>query len=138
VRAIDHVRAHLPKATDFAELYERFDDRVARAPELWDNSQPREHQVLFSIAVAISRQIRPGFEPKTCMLYEVGDTGFWHGAVLGSNALACLFYDQRGGLGLVALSNPIAGAGPTDFVRFAHGTLVPPSAAGSSLGRLLC
>jgi hypothetical protein len=140
LRAIDTVRARLPTATDFAELYERFDDHIARAPELWESSHLREDDVLFSIAVTVAARIRPGFQALMCSLYEVGDTGFWHGAVTGTNALACLFYDERAGIGLVALSNPFDGTGRTDFVRLTRVMLAPPSSgsAGSTSVRLLC
>jgi hypothetical protein len=131
------VRKRLPRATDFARLYEHFDDHVARAPELWPCSTLRDDQVLFSIAVTIARQFRAGFEPLTCMLYEVGDTGFWHGAVMGTNALVCLFYDERVGLGLAALSNPFDGTHRTDFVRFTKVRLGGPSTASISV-RLVC
>lgn len=138
LRAIDGVRKRLPKATDFAKLYERFDDHIARAPELWESSHLREDDVLFSIAVTIAAKLRPGFQPLMCSLYEVGDTGFWHGAVTGTHALACLFYDEHMGIGLVAVSNPFDGTGRTDLVRFTKVMPAPASAAGSTSGRLLC
>jgi hypothetical protein len=138
LRAIDTLRKLLPRATDFAELYEHFDDHLVRTPELWASSEPREDDFLFALAVAIATRFRPGFQPLSWSLYEVGDTGFWHGAVKGTNAMACLFYDERAGLGLVVLNNPFDGTCETHFVRF---TRVMPARAGAAeqaSERLMC
>jgi hypothetical protein len=132
------VRQRLPTAKDFATLYELFDDRIAMAPGLWDCSRLRDNELLLSVAVTVAERLRPGFEPKTCRLYEIGDTGFWHGAVIGNRALACLFYDERMGLGLIALSNPFDGTHRTDFVRFTHGMLGHSSPEGDASARMAC
>jgi hypothetical protein len=137
MRGIRTVRHRLPRDRDLATLFELFDERIARVPELWESSNLREHPVLGSIAVIIARQVRPSFEPKACRLYEVGDTGFWHGALVSSDTLACLFYDELMGLGLVALSNPLEGT-PTEFIRFTRVTLGPPDAAAEAPWRMPC
>lgn len=138
LRGIHTVRRRLPKAKDFAELYECFDERVAQVPELWASSQLRDDPSLYSIVVAVATTCRPGFEPKGCRLYTVGDTGFWHGAIIGSNALACLFYDEPVGLGLAAVSNPFDGTGYTHFVRFTRVPVGSPSEAGTRPEHLPC
>jgi hypothetical protein len=137
MRGIRTVRQRLPTARDFATLFELFDERVARVPELWASSNLREHPMLGSTAVIIARQLRPSFEPRACRLYEVGDTGFWHGALVSSDTLACLFYDELMGLGLMALSNPFDGT-PTAFIRFTRVTLGPPDGAGDATLRMPC
>jgi hypothetical protein len=131
LRGITAVRKRLPHATDFGELFECFDDRIARAPELWEHSHLREHEPLVAIAVAVARRYRPGFEPLRHRVFELGHTGFWHGAVAGNNALACLFFDEHVALGLVTVSNAFDGSSRTDFVRFGQVGLDCPSAARS-------
>jgi hypothetical protein len=116
-RAIETVRKRLPQASPFPQLYALFQDRVGGAPGLWEHSHRREHQLLFSIAVHLARQLRPDFEPRTSMLFEVGDTGFSHGVVMGGETLVCLFYDERTRMGLAAISRPFEG-GSARFVRF--------------------
>lgn len=118
MRGIVAVRQFLPKAKEFSELYEMFDDRVVRVPGFWDHSHHRDNELLRSIAVTVSTKLRPGFEERACRIYEVGTTGFWHGAVIGTNALACIFFDERMNLGLVTLSNPFDGTHRTELVRF--------------------
>lgn len=131
-RAIELVRKRLPQASQFPQLYGLFQERVGGAPGLWEHSHRREHQLLFSIAVHLGRQLRPGFEPRTSMLFEVGGTGFSHGAVMGDETLVCLFYDERTSTGLAAISRPFEG-GSTRFVRFrptmfghVHGAVIEP------------
>lgn len=127
------MRMRLPTARDFGKLYECFDDRVARAPELWESSHLVEHPLSYSVAVAVGQRYRPGFQPKSCRILEVGDTGFLHGAVIGTTGLACLFYDERLGMGLVALCNPFDGSNRTDFVRFGPKMIGPPSTLAAGL-----
>lgn len=131
------MRRRLPRATDFGALFECFDDRIASSPDLWEHSHLREHELLYAIAVAASREYRPGFEPRASRVYEIGDTGFWHGAVVGSNALACIFYDEGVGLGLITVSNAFDGSNRTDFVRFGRVVLGRPTVP-ISLGRMPC
>lgn len=126
LQAVEDVRQHLRTATDFGELFERFDDHIARAPSLREHSHRREEQHLFSIAVTLAARYRPGFQPFSCRLYEIGDTGFLHGAVMGNNAMACLFYDERVGVGLVAVSNAFDGSNRTELFRFGPPRLGPP------------
>lgn len=125
MRAIEAVRKQLPAATDFARLYELFEDRVGRAPELWEHSHEREHELLLSISVHLARQLQPRHEPRKCVLFEVGDTGFWHGLVLGDDTLAVVFYDDRTRMGLEVVRNAF-GSGHTAFVRFRPTTLGDP------------
>ena len=137
MRGIRTVRQRLSTARDFATLFELFDERVARVPELWQSSNLREHPLLGSIAVIIARQVRPSFEPKACRLYEVGDTGFWDGALVSGDTMACLFYDELMGLGLMALGNPFDGS-PTAFIRFTRVPLGPPDAPDDASLRMPC
>jgi len=137
MRGIRTVRQRLPTARDFATLFELFDERVAKVPELWESSNLRDHSVLSEIAVIIARQLQPSFEPGACRLYEVGDTGFWHGALVSSDTLACLFYDELMGLGLMALSHPFDGS-PTAFIRFTRVPLGDPSAPAEAPWRMPC
>lgn len=137
-RGIIAVRLRLPTAKDFGKLYECFDDRVARVPELWESSQIIEQPLLGSIAVGVGQRYRPGFEPKASRIFEIGDTGFLHGAVIGTTGLACLFYDEHLGMGLVALSNPFDGTNRTDFVRFGPMMLGSPSGVESATTRMPC
>jgi len=132
-RAIEAVRKRLPEATDFGELYELFDERVGRAPGLWEHSLRREHQLLFSMAVNIAQQRRPGYEPHTSMLFDIGDTGFSHGVVAGNNAIASLFFDEPVGMGLVAVCDPFDRRSGIEYVRFrplmfghVHGAVIEP------------
>lgn len=137
-RGIIAVRLRLPTAKDFGRLYECFDDRIARVPELWESSRIVEQPLLRSIAVGVGRRYRPGFEPKACRIFEIGDTGFLHGAVIGTTGLACLFYDEQVGMGLVALSNPFDGTNRTDFVRFGQVLLGSPSVVEGAASRMPC
>lgn len=137
LRGIHAVRKRLPRATDFGELFDCFDDRIASAPELWEHSHMREHELLLAIAVAVGREHRPGFEPRAGRLFEIGDTGFWHGCIMGSNALACIFYDEGVELGLVAVSNAFDGSNRTDFVRFGRVVIGRPTVTVSP-GRTPC
>jgi hypothetical protein len=138
LRGIIAVRQYLPKATEFSTLFEMFDDRVVRAPGFWDHSHLRDNELLRSIAVNLATRLRPGFEAKACRIYEVGDLGFWHGAVIGTNALACIFYDERMNLGLVTLSNPFDGTNRTELVRFKPVTRDHPSESGDASQRMAC
>lgn len=138
LRGILAVRLRLPTAKDFGKLYACFDDRVARVPELWDSSRVVEHPLLCSIAVGVGRRYRPGFEPKACRIFEVGGTGFLHGAVIGTTGLAGLFYDEHVGMGLVALNNPFDGTNRIDFVRFGQVVLGSPSVAEGAATRMPC
>jgi len=138
LRGILAVRLRLPTARDFGKLYECFDDRVARAPELWGSSRVVEYPLLRSIAVRVGQRYRPGFEPKACKIFEIGRTGFLHGAVIGTTGLACLFYDEQVGMGLVALSNPFDRTNRTDFVRFGPLVLGSPSVVDDAATRMPC
>lgn len=127
------MRRQLPGATDFEQLYELFDERVGRAPGLWEHSHRREHQLLFSMAVNIAQQVRPGFEPQSSMLFDVADTGFSHGVVVGTTAMACLFYDEHAGVGLVTICEPSPWGRVLELVRFrpvmfghVHGAVIEP------------
>lgn len=132
------MRQFLPRAKEFTELFELFDDRVVRAPGFWDHSHLRDNALLRSIAVHVSTKLRPGFEAKACRIYEVADLGFWHGAVIGTNALACIFYDATINLGLVTLSNPFDGTNRTELVRFKPVPRDHPSEPGDASQRMAC
>jgi hypothetical protein len=134
-QGIEAVRARLRDASDFAELFQCFDERIARSPELWSSSRVRHDDLLVAIVASIAARLRPGFQLVRCSLYEVGDTGFWHGALMGTNAMACLFYDEQVGIGLVTLSNPFDGSGQTDFVRLTKVTRPRAGAEGCPPGR---
>jgi hypothetical protein len=131
-RAIESIRKRLPEASDFGQLYELFHERIGGAPCLWEHSRRREHQLLFSMVVHISRQLRPGYEPHTSMLFDIGDTGFSHGVVMGNDALASVFHDEHVGMGLVAVCNPFDRGG-LEYVRckpvmfgHVHGAVIEP------------
>lgn len=114
LQRIDDLRARLHEATDLAELFTYFDEHVATVPELFDSSEEREHELLLRLIVTIVAHVRPGLRLATGSLYEVGRTGFWHGILESDAGLACFFYDEREGVGLVAAGDH---EGANDFVR---------------------
>lgn len=129
---IELVRARLPVARDFAELYACFDDNVVRVPDLWESSERRHHTSLAAMVATIAAQLRPGFAALLCSTCEVRGTGFWHGMARGSDAIACFFYDEPACMGLLTLANPLDGSHRTHFVRLTRvmlGHAGPPGAA---------
>lgn len=129
LQAIEAVREQLPTATDFDELFALFDDRVVRSPGLWSSSRRVGHDLLYGIIMSIAPRLRPGFHPVRSSFLEVRGTGFWHGAVYGSNAMACVFYCERSRMGLMALCNPFDSTGMTHYVRITR--VVHPNPDGS-------
>lgn len=105
---------------DSADLYAYFDEHVAREPELFDSSEAREHDGLLSLVTRVSARLRSGFSPLDHALFEVRGTGFWHGVMSGHGSLACFFYDERSGKGLVAVCNPADDSDESDFTRFSY------------------
>lgn len=117
LRALEALRERLPVETELSELYELFDDRMVRTPALWSSSEPGHHDLLYGIVTTLAPRLRPGWLPMHDSFYEVRGTGFWHGAVYGTNAMACVFYDEGMSMGLIALCNPFDGSGQTHLVR---------------------
>ncbi|MCX4246319.1 hypothetical protein [Paraliomyxa miuraensis] len=115
--AIETIRERIPTVTEFSDLFEVFDEQVVRSPALWSSSERRRHDVLHAIVHQVAPQLRPGFVPLFDSFFEIRGTDFWHGAVTGSNGLACVFYDERSRMGMMAMCNPFDGTGMTHFVR---------------------
>jgi len=126
LQGIALVRARLPRAEDFGELFELFHDRVVDVPGLWSSSKDREHELLLLLVTTIARRVRPGFVPLCQSVHEVGDTGFLHGAVTGTTGLACYFYDEHAGIGMVAVCNPLDLGDRTHYVRMRPVLPEPP------------
>lgn len=131
LEAIERIRSRLPVATDFAKLYELFDELVAAGRDLWSSSEDGRNHDLLTVARAVAVQARPRFAPLTSACFEVQGTGFWHGMVGGVDGIACFFYDERAGLGLMAVTNPFDGSSETCFIRFTRVEL-PASSRSTS------
>lgn len=133
-QGLDAVRARLPKERDFEVLYEHYHQQLVRVPELFANSEPRRHEALTSIVTSIAMRLQPGFSVRLSSMYELGDTGFWHGSVMGTRGIACSFYDELVGVGLVALCNPFDGTGRTYLLRLTREVLGKVDAAIRAVG----
>ncbi|MCX4246320.1 hypothetical protein [Paraliomyxa miuraensis] len=126
---IESLRARLHGTQELADLYDYYDEHVAREPELFDCSETREHDGLLSVATRLSARLHSGFEPTNHALFEVHGAGFWHGVISGKltdgagnrkSGLACFFYDERTGKGLVAVCAPLDPGGEIELSRFSY------------------
>lgn len=105
------------RPTDFGELYECYDDHVVHRPELWDCSRAGGNARLTTLVTTVATRLRPEFLALSSCHYEILGTGFWHGMVTGTG-IACFFYDEPSGRGLMALLDPFDGSAMTHFGRF--------------------
>lgn len=126
IAALERVRARLPLATDFAQLYEYIDEQIASRSDLWPSSKDGGNDRLVTLVASIAAGLRSDFMPQMSAHFEIRDTEFWHGMITGESGLVCFFYDGRVGAGLMSMTNPFDGTGLTHFVRITRVMLEHP------------
>ncbi len=131
LRRIDDLKEHMLGADEFAIPFEYFDTHVACSPALFDFSDPKANKRLLSTLEACAVRAIPRFELRQHMMFEVADTGFWHGMGLGRREQLFFYYFEDVRMGLIGLSDPFDQRGVMHYLRFSAVDAKGPSMPGS-------
>lgn len=105
-------------ADEFSVPFEYFDTHVACSPALFDFSDPKTNTRLLSTIEACAVRAIPRFELRHRMMFEVADTGFWHGMGLGRREQLFFYYFDCVRMGLIGMSDPFDRRGVMHYLRF--------------------
>jgi len=130
LRRLDDLKEHLLEADEFSVPFEYFDTHVACSPALFDFSDPKTNAHLLATIETCAQRAIPRFQLRQRMMFEVADTGFWHGMGLGRREQLFFYYFDCVRMGLIGLSDPFDPRGVMHYLRFSAFKAEAPAMPG--------